>query len=895
MKSVKGFIVVTAAMLFSVLAVAAPRPGKKCVVVGWEFIYTPPSEIVKHAEKYSGCGISGADFYLRGKLADGTQVSSHTIMADPKWTREAFAADIEALKKMSEMPEFSHSFVHAFRCPRKRIAWTDDAAWSRIAHNAGMAAGIAKESGMVGVSVDNEDYSSIKQFKRIDGDPEWREVKALARRRGREVFSAVFAAFPDAVTQWARFFSDKLWNYYYNAADPVALMESSQDLWPSFLNGVLDALPMTARIVEGEETGYRYEAEHKDCYVARLRNQTCFMPLLEPENRDKYRLRVDMAFPIYLDRYSTHKPGGRYFAGPVDGSRFVHFERNFADAFDASDSYMWLYGEQLAFARWERPASCKMPAKGKIVWEDKMPGLTDVLNASQHPMKFARERLAELRKSGKAVNIVPDRFPDGALPKPLQSWQAKVQPGIFGAKDGMLFAEGVGSGGLMTTIRDMREGDWYAVDFEVCGSAGETIVRFHRAGGAHDLTVPPTITLAPPEGDIDGWRRVTGLVRVPGGMDSMLVSAGMKQKPGERTLYRNFGIYRLMRFTSEVKAALQPYIDRGEIAGMVSILSDPQGNLTVDCLGWADVENRRKMAEDTLFAVFSMTKTFLGAAMMAAIDEGKISLDDKVSKYLPEFKNMKCAKGPLKRELTIRDLVCHVTGGRGGESVVARDIPLREIARRFAARSLAEQPGETFAYGNVWIDSAAAALEVAVGEPFEKWLERKILAPLGMKDTTFFPNDDQIKRLVKAYTTEGGPFRPAADGCVKQLEFPRKKQICPSAAGGLFSTPRDMIRFSRMLAGCGEFEGRQIISRKTFDGVFAVKQTPPNIKEKYTVGSWIEGDWFGHEGAMRTDQRANLKTGHARVFFIQTENKAGKAFFSAKRDWSAAADRMGLR
>ena len=103
-----------------------------------------------------------------------------------------------------------------------------------------------------------------------------------------------------------------------------------------------------------------------------------------------------------------------------------------------------------------------------------------------------------------------------------------------------------------------------------------------------------------------------------------------------------------------------------------------------------------------------------------------------------------------------------------------------------------------------------------------------------------------------------------------------------------------MIRFSRMLAGHGEFEGQQVISRKTFDGIFAVKQTPPNIKEKYTVGSWIEGDWFGHEGAMRTDQRANLKTGHARVFFIQTENKAGKAFFSAKRDWTTAAGKMML-
>ena len=99
-----------------------------------------------------------------------------------------------------------------------------------------------------------------------------------------------------------------------------------------------------------------------------------------------------------------------------------------------------------------------------------------------------------------------------------------------------------------------------------------------------------------------------------------------------------------------------------------------------------------------------------------------------------------------------------------------------------------------------------------------------------------------------------------------------------------------MIRFSQMLAHHGERDGVRIVSRRTFDEIWAKKQTPPGIAESYTVGSWLYGDWFGHEGAMRTDQRANLRTGHSRVFFIQTENKAGKAFFDAKRDWHKACD-----
>ena len=340
-----------------------------------------------------------------------------------------------------------------------------------------------------------------------------------------------------------------------------------------------------------------------------------------------------------------------------------------------------------------------------------------------------------------------------------------------------------------------------------------------------------------------------------------------------------------------VHDALEPYVKRGEIAGMVSVLSDPEGNVTADALGWADAENRRPMTMDTVFAIFSMSKTFLGAAMMCGIDDGKISLDDEAAKYLPEFADVKMKDGSKpKRPLTVRDLCCHVNGFRSGIPCVQRSVSLREVARDLASHPLETQPGEVFSYGTATIDAAAACLEVAVGRPFEDYLKERVLDPLGMRDTTFTPNAEQLSRLVKAYTTTGGPFRVAHDGCTPQLEFPRAKPICPCAGGGLFSTPADMIRFSQMLAHHGEWKGRTIISRKTFDEIFAKIQTPPDVVQPYTVGSWLYGDWFGHEGAMRTDQRANLKTGHSRVFFIQTANRAGKAFFSAKTDWNRACD-----
>ena len=344
-----------------------------------------------------------------------------------------------------------------------------------------------------------------------------------------------------------------------------------------------------------------------------------------------------------------------------------------------------------------------------------------------------------------------------------------------------------------------------------------------------------------------------------------------------------------------VKRTLDEYVLSDRISGVVSILSDTNCNLTVDCSGWANVEKRVPISTNTLFAIFSMTKTFTGAAVMCAIDEGRMSLDDLVSKYLPEYADVRMRDGSRpKRELTLRDLLSHTDGMRWEYPLVNNDISVREAARLYMAKGLKYQPGETFAYGTMRFSVAAACLEVAVGERFEDYLKRKILDPLEMRDTTFSPNASQLKRLVSAYTSNGKPLRPASDRCARQLVFPKERPLRPAPGGGLFSTPADVIRFSQMLAHHGERKGVRIISRKTFDEVFAVVQVPGELgrKNPYSAGAWIYGDWFGHEGAMRTDQRANLKTGQSRLFFIQTENKAGDDFFALKRAWHAACDKL---
>ena len=335
----------------------------------------------------------------------------------------------------------------------------------------------------------------------------------------------------------------------------------------------------------------------------------------------------------------------------------------------------------------------------------------------------------------------------------------------------------------------------------------------------------------------------------------------------------------------EVQDAINPFIENKEIAGIVSILSDPDYNLTIDCFGYADAENKRPMTPDTVFAIFSMTKTVTGCAIMIALDKQILSLDDPVAKYLPEFKD-------LPDQITIQDCMTHMSGLTGANiDIVKRSIPLREAARKAAQEShFASPPQTSFSYANPPIDVAAACLEVASKIPFDQFLRKYIFDPLEMRDTTFEPTPDMISRMAKSYSSDTPPFRPAQDIRAKQLEFPSPHQVYPCASAGLFSTPQDMIKFSQMLAHHGAYRNKTIVSKNTFDSIWAKKQTPDHIKEPYTIGSWLYQDWFGHEGALRTDQRANLKTGHSRLFFIQTENKAGQSFFNAKKAWHTACD-----
>lgn len=354
-----------------------------------------------------------------------------------------------------------------------------------------------------------------------------------------------------------------------------------------------------------------------------------------------------------------------------------------------------------------------------------------------------------------------------------------------------------------------------------------------------------------------------------------------------------------------VKAALKPYVDRLEIPGYVSVLVDGDREEWV-ADGWRDIASRKPISRDSLFRICSQTKGIVGAAAAKLVVEGKLSLDDPVSKYLPEFAKLERIAGekdgaktvvPVKNTLTVRDCLSH-TGGFPFETKVSSALgwcgaPLRVAAAAGAATPLLFEPGTSWKYSNAGLDVAGAVVEKVTGEKIEQHLKRVFFDPLGMKDTTFHPTAKQLERLVSMYYVETNKtcrhmpkYRPLSE----PYDSPERGASC---GAGLFSTPRDMLEFYRMLAFGGlSRDGKRILPEKSITELLAVKQTPPGVKTAYSLGMFVEGSWFGHDGALKTAALLEPKRHAVWLWMMQCEYPGRINRWHQYKVWKPVVDRF---
>ncbi len=318
--------------------------------------------------------------------------------------------------------------------------------------------------------------------------------------------------------------------------------------------------------------------------------------------------------------------------------------------------------------------------------------------------------------------------------------------------------------------------------------------------------------------------------------------------------------------SATVDATMQAFVDQQKLSGAVTLIADDHQILHLSAIGQRDIERNLPMRTDTIFWVASMTKLMTSAGIMMLSDEGRLSIDDPVSKFIPEFAALRTPSGK-PANLTLRHLLTHTSG--------LADVPkhqlheprdLAELMPYFLNLPMKFEPGTRWDYCQSGINTLGRIIEIVSGQSYENFMRDRLFIPLGMKEATFYPTLDQISRLAVSYNFKDGHLEPTT---IKLLPGPvGDRNHYPAANGGLFCTAQDYLCFAQMLLNHGSLDGKQYLRPETVKQMtrnqtgdlpsvgfipgsswglaFGIVQKPTGITEMLSPGT------FGHGGAYGT-------------------------------------------
>ena len=294
--------------------------------------------------------------------------------------------------------------------------------------------------------------------------------------------------------------------------------------------------------------------------------------------------------------------------------------------------------------------------------------------------------------------------------------------------------------------------------------------------------------------------------------------------------------------TAVIDRALQRYVDTDRVAGIVALVLQDGQPVYEKAFGWSDREAGRRMTPDTIFRIASQTKALTSAAIMQLVEEGLLTLNTRVSTFIPSFERSTVAVAndrgsvtqvPARRPITVRDLLTHTAGiSYGTDRSVAelyrekglgpaagagwytadKDEVVCETMERLGTLPFVSQPGEAWVYGYN-TDVLGCIVEKASGMPLDAYLRDRITAPLGMKDTQFFLPTAQKDRLAAVYASgSDGKYARAAEGARGQGHYVDGPRRNFAGGAGLLSTARDYARFLEAVRRGGTLDGARILS-----------------------------------------------------------------------------------
>jgi CubicO group peptidase (beta-lactamase class C family) len=333
-----------------------------------------------------------------------------------------------------------------------------------------------------------------------------------------------------------------------------------------------------------------------------------------------------------------------------------------------------------------------------------------------------------------------------------------------------------------------------------------------------------------------------------------------------------------------VTAAMQRYVDAGNLPGAVTLVARRGKIVHFEAVGSRNVAANAPMTRDTIFRLYSQSKPVTAIATMILFEEGKFLLTDPVAKYLLEFSDMKVylgeengqAKTETARPITIQHLLTHTAGftydffptpvgkmygpaGTAGAAPQSKLGSLEEWTKELAKLPLIAQPGADWNY-SVSIDVLGRLVEVTSGMSFRDFLRARIFEPLGMKDTDFYVPDDKLARFAANYS-------PTPDGKLRLADDPekspyRKLPKIEMGGSGLVGTAGDYFRFAQMLANGGELDGVRILAPSTVSLIMSnhlnPEMRPDPLSSLFSAGLFGRGGraWglgFGLGGFVATD------------------------------------------
>jgi CubicO group peptidase (beta-lactamase class C family) len=292
-------------------------------------------------------------------------------------------------------------------------------------------------------------------------------------------------------------------------------------------------------------------------------------------------------------------------------------------------------------------------------------------------------------------------------------------------------------------------------------------------------------------------------------------------------------------------ALLRTLVADGAIAGAVAGVARDDKVAYLEAVGVQDVSTRAPMTERSLFRIYSMTKPITAVAVMMLHGEGKFRLDDAVSKYLPEFANVKVGAGaaahPPSRPVTVEDLLLHTSGLSHRTSDLYRELQVRSRAdslptfvTKITRAPLMEDPGTRFRYSEA-TTVLGRLVEVWSQQPFDRFLQERLLGPLKMADTQFWVAPDARSRLATVYGPGPGGALVPVD--IEAVPFTERPALIEGAVG-LVSTVPDFLRFARMLLNEGSLDGVRVLDAGTARRIVANGLSPAVLQARGGKLGW---------------------------------------------------------